>query len=126
MGFLTSSIIVSIWIISIVWRWDATVSRIRHFVVFYKYLGWVIKKLIEFGFFVLSCVVCHEILLYIVHYKREEKKVRPHMVNKPNFTEKLTSTEPADMIEIKLRSELSCHWENSQAIWDELSWVEWV
>lgn len=72
----------------------------------------------------LSCMVCHEILLYIIHYKQEEKKVRPHIVNKPNFAEKLTSTEPADMIEIKLRSELSCHWENSQAIWDELSSVE--
>ena len=126
MGFLTSSIIVSVWIISIVWRWDAAVSHIRFVVTFYKCLGWIIKKLLEFGFFALSCLVCHELLLYLIHSKQEEQQSRVRVVHKQNFAEKLTSTEPADMVEAKLRSELASHWENTQAIWDELSGDEWA
>ena len=124
MGFLTSSIIASAWIIFLVWRWDAAVSYIYYFIVFYKCLSWILKKLVEFGFFVLSCVVCHEILLYIIHFKEEREKTRIHIKYKQNFKEKLTSTETADMIEIKLRNELSSHWKNAKNIWNELSWVD--
>lgn len=72
----------------------------------------------------LSCVVCHEILLYIIHFKEEREKTRIHIKYKQNFKEKLTSTETADMIEIKLRNELSSHWKNAKNIWNELSWVD--
>lgn len=72
----------------------------------------------------LSCVVCHEILLYIIHFKEEREKTRTHIKYKQNFKEKLTSTETADMIEIKLRNELSSHWKNAKNIWNELSWVD--
>ena len=120
MGFLTSSIIASVWIIAIFWRWDVVLKYLFSFFHLCTYIAWFLVKLVEFTVFAVSCFLCYEGILYFIHLNEERKAPRIKVVHKQKIDSRLISMESADRIEEKLQTELSSHWESIQTIRNEL------
>lgn len=120
MEFITSTLIFSLWLITILQRWDVIVRIGRLLFLFDSWLGRITIGCLKYLWF-LVCVGClYELIVYLVNLHYEKPKYRTALHVKEDFDGVIKKSLSRRLPVISLNSVLLDEWKSSNAIKNEL------
>ena len=123
MGFFSTSVSVSIWIISIFDERENAIRVLRLVVSLWAYFGILTLKLVELSLFVASALFGYELIVYLIHLKTYKEQSCSSLKYASNVEEKIITDSVDTEKDIQLMSEINTHWKENENIRNELCGV---